>query len=136
MWRILAVLTLLLSGAIVGSGSWMLFHPFVTPLLVPGATDIQVVSTGVWEWRITYDASGPPYAWYFTLSRMIEGQGWTARRPWQPDGSTMFDPVWPRRFEWVYTRLLWDEVVLIPDQNHSQRATIRLRRSIHIPWWP
>ena len=54
MWRILAVVMLLLSGAVVGSASWMLFHPSVTPFLVPGATNIQVVSTGVWEWQIAH----------------------------------------------------------------------------------
>jgi hypothetical protein len=85
MWRILAVLMLLLCGALVGSG--MLFHPSVTPYLVPGATNIQVVSTGVWEWQIAYDAPGPPYAWYFTLSRAIEAQQWGTRSLWRPDGS-------------------------------------------------
>jgi type IV secretory pathway TrbF-like protein len=61
MWRILAVLTLILSGTLAGSSIWMLFHPSVTPFLVPGATDIQVVGTGVWEWQIAYAAPGPPY---------------------------------------------------------------------------
>jgi hypothetical protein len=135
MWRILAVLTLLLSGALVGSGSWMLFHPSVTPFLVSGATNIQVVSTGVWEWRITYDAPGPPYVWYFTLSRTIEGQQWNDRSLWRPDGSTMFDPVVPLRFERGYAGVLWDEVVLTPDHRAPQRATITLRRRIRIPWW-
>src|SRR5262245_7833224 len=89
MGRSLAVLTVFLSGTLVASGSWLLFHTSVTPFLVPGATDIQVVSTGMWEWRITYDAPGPPYAWYFALSGAIEAQQWTARSLWQPDGSTM-----------------------------------------------
>jgi hypothetical protein len=47
MGRILAVLMLLVSSALLGSASWVLFHPSVTPFLVPGATDIQVVSTGI-----------------------------------------------------------------------------------------
>jgi hypothetical protein len=48
----------------------------------------------------------------------------------------MFDPVWPQRFERGYATMLWDEVVLIPHQDHAKRATIRLRRRISIPWWP
>jgi hypothetical protein len=136
MWRILAVLTLILSGTLVGIGGWMLCRPSVTPFLIPDATNIQVVSTGVWEWQIAYDAPGPAYAWYFRLSRTLEAQDWTARSLWQPDGSTMFDPVWPRRFERGYVGVLWDEVMLTPDERDPQRATITLHRRIRIPWWP
>ena len=136
MWRILAVLTLLLSGALVGSGGRMLSHPSVTPFLVPGATDIQVVGTGVWEWQIAYDAPGPPYAWYFTLSRTLDAPQWNDRTLWRPDGSTMFDPVTPLRFEREYAALLRDEIVLAPDHRAPRRATITLRRRISIPWWP
>jgi hypothetical protein len=135
MWRILAVLTLILSGALVGSGSWMLFHPSVTPFLVPGATNIKVASTGVWEWQIAYEAPGPAYAWYFTLSRTIAAQHWNASSLWRPDGSTMFDPMTTLGFERGYAGVLWDEVVLAPDHRHPQRATITLRRRIRIAWW-
>ena len=48
----------------------------------------------------------------------------------------MFDPVVPLRFERGYAEVLWDEVVLTPDHRHPQRATVTLRRSIRIPWWP
>jgi hypothetical protein len=136
MWRILAILTLLLTGALVGSGSWMLFQPSVTPFLVPGATNIQVVRTGVWDWQIAYDAPGPPYAWYFTLSRTIEAQQWNDCNLWRPDGATMFDRVVPLRFDWGNPGVLWDEVAITPDHRHPQRVTIMLRRNIRIPWWP
>lgn len=46
MWRILAILALLVSSALAGSSLWLLIHPTATPLLVPGATDIRVVITG------------------------------------------------------------------------------------------
>jgi hypothetical protein len=134
--RVAPVLTLLLSGALVGSGSWMLCHPSVTPFFVPGATDIHVVSTGVWEWQIAYAAPGPAYAWYITLSRTLAAQQWNDRTLWRPDGSSMFDPVTPLRFERGYAGVLWDEVVLTPDHRAPQRATITLRRRIRIPWWP
>jgi len=136
MWRILAVLTLILSGALVGGGSWMLFHPSVTPFLVPGATDIQVVSTGVWEWQIAYDAPGPTYAWYYSLVHAPTGPQWNDRTRWHADESTMFDQVNPMRFERAYAGVLWDEVRLFPDYRDPQRATITLRRHIRIPWWP
>ena len=135
MWRILAVVMLLLSGALVGSASWMLFHPSVTPFLVPGAIDIQVVSIGVWEWQIAYDAPGPACAWYFTLSRMLEAQQWGTRSLWRPDGSPVttlgFEPGYARG----YAEVLWDDVRLTLDHRDPQRATIKLRRRIRIPWW-
>jgi len=128
----LSLAAALAGAALVVSGIWMLLHPSVTPFLVSGATNIQVVSPGVWEWQITYDAPGPPYAWYFTLSRIIEGQHWNDRNLWRPDGSTMFDPVVPLRFDREYAGVLRDEVVLAPDHNYPQRATIILRRRISI----
>jgi hypothetical protein len=78
MWRILAVLTLLLTGALVGSASWMLFHPFVTPLLVPGATDIKVVSTGVREWQLAYRAPHSITTWFTAIGRNLETDRWSS----------------------------------------------------------
>jgi len=140
MWRIVAVLILLLSGTLAGSGVWLLFHLSVTPFVVPGATNIQVVSAGVWEWQIAYDAPGPPYTWYFTLSRTIEAQQWDPRSRWCPDTSTRYDPVttlgFERQYAWGYAGVLWEEVMLTPDYRHPQRALITLRRHLRIPWWP
>ena len=135
MLRILAILTLLLSVALAGSGIWLLFQPPLTPFLLPNATDIQVLRTGVWEWQIAYDAPGPPYAWYVMLAHSIEAHQWKDSTLWRPDGSTMFDPVTALRFERGYAGVLWDEVELVPDHRDPQRATIRLRRRIRIPWW-
>jgi hypothetical protein len=132
MWRILGVLTLLLTAALVGSGSWLLFHPSVTPFVVPGATNIQVVSTGVWEWQIAYDAPGPPYAWYFTL---IEAQQWHDPTHRRPDESTLLGAVKPLRFAWDDAGVLWDEVRRTPDYRNPQHATITLRRHLRILWW-
>src|SRR5262245_1840086 len=83
--RILAALTLLLTGALGGGGIWMLFHPSITPFLIPGATNIQVVSIGIWEWQITYDTSGPPYAWSYTLMHALTEGQWRDRTRWHAD---------------------------------------------------
>jgi hypothetical protein len=136
MWRILAVLTLLLSGALVASGSWMLFRPSVTPFLVRGATNIQVVSTGVWEWQIAYDAPGPAYAWYFTLSRTIEAQQWDAHSLWRLDGSPVTTLGFVPGYVRGYAGVLREEVMLTPNYRHPQHATITLRQHLRIPWWP
>jgi hypothetical protein len=70
-----------------------------------------------------------------TLAGSIEAQQWNDRTLWRPDGSTMFDPVTPLRFERTYAGVLCDEIVLAPDHRDPQRATITLRRRIRIPWW-
>ena len=134
-WRILAVLTLLLTGALAGSGIWMLFHPSVTPFLIPSATNIQVVSMGVWGWQITYDTSGPPYAWSYTLAHALTERQWHDRTRWHADESPRFDQVNPLHFERENAGVLWDEVVLLPDHRDPQRATIVLRRHLRFPWW-
>jgi len=70
MRRILAVLTRLISGTLIASSIWMLCYPAVTPLIVSGATDVQVVTAG--QRQISYRAPGPPYAWYVTVARTLE----------------------------------------------------------------
>ena len=92
---------------------WLL-QPAPTPFLVPGATDIQVSSTGWGERQISYRTPGRPYGWYFTLAHMLDAQPWTLRNPWRPDGSTpTYDPVVPLRFECGYAGVLWDEGVAL-----------------------
>ena len=114
---------------------WLL-QPAPTPFLVPGATDIQVITTGWGERQISYRTPGRPYGWYFTLAHMLDAQPWILRNPWRPDGPTpTYDPVVPLRFECGYAGVLWDEVVLVPDRDDPLRAGITVRRRIVIPWW-
>jgi hypothetical protein len=133
IWRILAVLTLFLSGTLTGGTIWLLCHPAITPFMVPGATDIQVVRTGGWEWQITYVAPGQPYAWYFTLWRTLDAHQWSDRTLIDP---ARFPQVTPRWFEWDGAGVLGDEVMLRPDDRNPHRATITLRRHFRLPWWP
>ena len=113
----------------------MLYHPAVTPFMVPGASDIQVVSVGWGQRQISYRSSGPPDAWYWTVARTLEEQHWTLRNRWRPDESSIYDPVAPLSFERGYAGVLWYEVVLTPDRRDPQRATITVRQHIIIPWW-
>jgi hypothetical protein len=136
MTRILVALTLLLSGMLVAIGIWMLSCPAVTSFIVPGVTDVQVVNLGWGQRQISYRAPGPPYAWYFTVTRNLETSGFLLLNRWRPDESPTYDPIVPLRFEREFATLLWDEVVLTPDRGDPQRARITVRRRIIIPWWP
>jgi hypothetical protein len=135
MRRILTALILILSGALAASGIWMLSYPAVTPFIVPGATDVQVVTISWGQRQISYRTSGPPDAWYWTVARTLEAQHWTLRNRWRPDESSIYDPVVPLSFERGYAGVVSDEVVLVPDRRDPQRATIMVRRHISIPWW-
>jgi hypothetical protein len=135
MRRILVVLALLLSGALAASGMWVLSPPSTTAFIVPGATDVQVVSVGWGQQQMSYHTSGAPNAWYWTVARTLEEQGWTPRTRWRPDESSIYDPVVPLLFERGYAGILWDVVVLTPDRHDPQHATIAVRRRIVIPWW-
>jgi hypothetical protein len=130
MWRILAVLTLSLAGTLAGSTIWLLCHPAITPFVVPGATDIQLVRTGGWKWQITYAVPGRPYGWYFTLWRTLDAHQWSDRTLSDP---ARFPQVTPRWFERDDAGAMTDEVRLTPDDRNPQRATITLRRRFHIP---
>src|SRR5262245_44661959 len=134
-WRTLAVLTLFLSATLAGGTLWRLGHPAVGPFVVPGATNIQIVTIGVGEWQVTYASPGPPLEWYFTLAHTLVAQQWHDRTRWHADESPRFDQVNPLHFEREYAGVLWDEVMLLPDDRDPQRATIVLRRHLRIPWW-
>jgi hypothetical protein len=130
MWRILAVLTLL--GALVGSASWMLFHSSVTPFLIPGATDIQVVSIGVWEWQLAYRVPGSITTWFTAIGRNLETDRWSS-----PDRVEYgaLSRTYSRASSFGFAEL-WEWTFLTIDPLRPQEAKIRMRRQIAIPWWP
>jgi len=113
------------------AGSWHTARPPLAPFLAPGAADVRVVDVGMWEQRMSYEAPGPPYAWYFTVGRMLEQQHWVLRNRWRPDSAApTYDPLIPLQFERVYMDFLWDEVVLEPDWRNPNVAHIRVSRRI------
>ena len=130
MARTGAVFVVLLVAGIAGGGMWLL-QPASTPFLVPGATDIQVITSGWGERQISYRAPGRPYGWYFTVADRLVAQQWTPPDPWNRTA--------PRdtynRVVLFWSGYLWDQVVLVPDDSDPQRARITVRRRIVIPWW-
>src|SRR5690349_3317016 len=63
----------------IGAGGWGLARIPPSGLLAPGATDIRVESRGLGEQQITYQVPGPHYAWYTTLARNLEADGWSVQ---------------------------------------------------------
>jgi hypothetical protein len=135
MWRILAVLTLLFTTGLAGCCLWLLVRPTVTPFLLPGATNIQVVTLDWGQRKISYLTPGPSYAWYFTLAHTLDAEHWILRNRWRPDAAAgNYDPIVPLQFERTYGEVLREEVVLIPDRHDPQQATIVVSQRISIPW--
>jgi hypothetical protein len=99
-------------------------------LIVPGATNVQIITTGWGQRQITYRAPGPPYAWYYATAHRLDTRGWTALDPWRPAGTgSVYTPIVPLRFQQLYV-LIQDQVVLLPDERAPSIARIQVRRSI------
>jgi hypothetical protein len=128
MKRVLILFGMLLVVSSCGAGTWLIACPPLTPFLLPGAGNIQVDNTAVWEWEIQYDAPGAPYAWYWSLARILEAQHWTARNTWRPDESPTYNPIAPLWFEKEASVWIWDAVLLNPDKQAPNRARILVRR--------
>jgi hypothetical protein len=76
MARAFVALLVLLAVSLAGS-SWWLLQPPLTPLLIPGVTNIHIGSTRWGEHELTYHAPGEPYAWYDAVTTHLRNSGWT-----------------------------------------------------------
>jgi hypothetical protein len=124
--------TILILGT-CGVGIWLAARPPVAPVLVAGATDIQVVRLGLWEQQISYYVPGRPYGWYWTVARQLEGQQWKVNRGWHPElTAPSYNPLIPLIFERITLGFLVEEIILDPDTHHPNVAHIRIRRRIAI----
>ena len=136
MLRTIASLTLLLALCAAGRATWMALQPPLELLIVPGATNVQVIATGWGQRQITYHAPGLRYAWYYATAHRLDAQGWTALEPWRPGWSgSAYAPIVPLRFQRLYV-LIQDQVLLIPDERSPNLARIEVRRSIALRWRP
>ena len=129
----IVVLVALVTGLallIVGSITILLLaRTGLDRLIVPGATDIEVRSSGLGEQQITYRAAGSPYRWYFTVARNLAADGWAVpvdsrvRLHTTPDIHWRIWPLW-----FVYIK---ERVALQGDPNV---ARITISREVIIPW--
>ena len=136
MLRTIAILAALLGLCAAGGATWSALQPPLESLIVPGASNVQVIATGWGAWQIAYRAPGRPYTWYYATAHRLEAQGWTALDPWRPDAAgtgSVYTPIVPLRFQQLYV-LIQDQVVLLPDERSPNIAHIQMRRSIMLRW--
>lgn len=101
------------------------------PFLMTGATDIEVVALGRYDWQISYQAPGSPTTWYADVVQQLE------QDQWHSSDNPAYGPLnrtYMRRSsfglgevrQWVFVGL---------DPFHPQLAQLRLRRMVVFPWW-
>jgi hypothetical protein len=132
MFRTIAILAALLALCAAGRATWTALQPPLESLIVPGATNVQVMTTGWGQRQITYYAPGLRYAWYYATAHRLDAQGWTALDRWRPDAAgtgSAYTPIVPLRFQQLYV-VIQDQVVLIPDERSPNFARIEVRRRI------
>lgn len=117
---------MLLAG---GASLWQLGHPAIGYLLVPGATNLQVHSSGFRAQRITYDAPGPAYGWYFQVLRNLARDRWQAPVDTRTRIRNRPDIHW--RLRQIGPIYIEEQIALQREPNHAQ---IELRRRIIVPW--
>ena len=111
-------------------GPWLAFRPQINPLLPPDATDIRVDTVGWGEWALTYRAQGPAYAWYFTVTRQLEADGWSPAE--QHTGGSLRDRVIYMRATSLGLVALCERVELAGDL-HVAHALMRRWLTIYPP---
>src|SRR4051812_19160062 len=87
--RFLFIITALLIVSAASLGIRSALHPSVTYMIVPGATDIEVLQANTWEQVITYRVPGPAYAWREIVARDLVAQGWEPPAYTMPDFTTI-----------------------------------------------
>jgi hypothetical protein len=135
MKRIFGLIGILLSLGACVAGSRLAIRPPLAPFLAPGARNIQVVNESIWEQQIRYQVAGPPFAWYWGMTRSLEEQQWTLQTPIRPDlAGASYNPIVLLRFERVTIGFVLEEVTLNPDHRNPNLAHIHVSRRIAIPW--
>jgi len=126
--RRMLVIIAFVSTLSVGLGIWYMLRPPVNVLIVPAATEVEVIRIGFGEQLITYQAPGAPYAWKTIIGRNLLAHGWT-------------DPIWwrsdmPVRSYWHMSRFwfgtVWDQADIWGESGVSKITT---RRWIEFPAW-
>ena len=126
--RVLFSITALLLVSAASLGMRSALHPPVTSMLVPGATQIEVVQPRMWEQVICYHAPGPAYAWVATVERDLATRGWVPPIWWMPGMPSTFQYVY-RSSPWFGE--VWDVVELDGDPNVARSS---VRRWFEFPW--
>jgi len=125
--RITVALAAVLLVVATATLSWLVYRP-PSLVLAPNATDVQVFSDSFADQRITYEAPGSPYGWYYVVKRKLLAQGWDP--PIAQTGLLRHPEVYWRisSFGLAY---LAERVALEGEPN---LARIAIHREIIIPW--
>jgi hypothetical protein len=126
--RFLFIINVLLLVSAASLGIRGALQPPVTAMIMPGATQIEVLQPRMSERVIIYHLPGSPYAWRTMVEHTLATQGWARPIWWRTDMPA------PSTFQHVssfWFGSIWDSVELDGEPNV---ARIRVRRWIEFPW--
>ncbi|KPV53514.1 hypothetical protein SE17_09220 [Kouleothrix aurantiaca] len=129
MTRLLGIVGALILVSAGALGAWAAARPPIALLVAPAATDVHITRLHWNEWQISYRV--PKAApWSSAIGRQLEAAGWAS------DGPAGYGAL-ARTYSHA-TQLglgeLWEWAYLTVDPLHADRATIRLRRFVHLSW--
>ena len=126
--RFLFIITAVLLVSAASLGIRNALHPPVTPMIVPGAMQIEAVQSRMGERIITYHAPGSAYAWRATVARDLATHGWARPIRWSMDTAAANTYLHESSF---WFGAIWDAVELDGEPNV---ARISVRRWFEFPW--
>jgi hypothetical protein len=126
--RFLFIITVLFIVSAASLGIRRALQPPVMLMIVPGATQIEVLQPSTRDRVIMYHLPGPAYAWRAMVERDLATSGWARPVWWRPRMRSAFKKLYVSS-PWFGT--IWDSVELDGDPNV---ARISVRRRIEFPW--
>src|SRR5262245_24877503 len=79
MWRAIGAAAIIICLVACGAGLWAARNSAITPLILPGATDVAVTSQGINSIRVEYHTTGRPFEWRILLDQQLVRTGWRGR---------------------------------------------------------
>ena len=112
------------------AGFWATQASMVTPFVLPGATDVVVVSRSLTARRISYHAAGQSYAWRDDVLRQLVGRGWRGRD--YTFGTTrQFAVTWYTRTIEFGPVMILESAVVGGDPHDPSAVIVEVHRELH-----
>jgi hypothetical protein len=128
----IAVLALVLLCA---AGAWATRASAVSPLVVPGASEVAVESRGLGDLRVSYRVEGQAYGWRDLVWQRLIAQGWRGRD--YTFGTTLrFTVTSYRRTRELGPLRIEENAVVGGDPDDPGLVIIEFHRRLRLRQWP
>lgn len=132
MRRMIGAAALILTLAACAGGLLVARGSAVAPLILPGSTDVVVISQGVNSIRVEYHATGLPFAWRDALDHQLVDAGWRGREYSFSGTRFPFTVTWYVREFRVGPLTLAEHAVVGGDPDDPYAAKIQVHHELHL----